>query len=331
MKHIHVVIPDLFLPESLAKDVCAGLSLPVLEKLLARSDAQPLPAQSLEAWLCGAFAIPYPAIAPVTLLADGLKPASDYWLRADPVHLHLNRDQMILQTNVSPSKDEAQQLCAHLNQYFSESGMSFVAPHPQRWYLRLDDDPGLATHSVYQVEGRNSRFYLPQGAAALKWHGVLNEIQMALHGHALYQAHEARGVLPINSVWLWGGGRAVALARPFDRFYGDSELAMAFAQAADIPYSNVSGEQGMVEEVLYVWEGLGAALRRGDFHAWREAVLKLERDHLAPLLRSLAAGDIQRITLDVPQEEGSRRYELTRAMLWKIWKRLQPLASYTLV
>jgi hypothetical protein len=121
MKHIHVVIPDLFLPKSLAKDVCAGLGLPVLEKLLARSDAQPLPAQSLEAWLCGAFAIPYPAIAPVTLLADGLKPAADYWLRADPVHLHLNRDQMILQTNVSPSKEEAQQLCAHLNQYFFES------------------------------------------------------------------------------------------------------------------------------------------------------------------------------------------------------------------
>lgn len=331
MKHVQVVIPDLFLPQSLAQEVCAGLSLPALEKILARSKAQSLPIHSLEAWFCEIFAVPDSAIAPVTLLADGLSPRDGYWMRADPVHLRLDRSQMILQTNVTVSLDDAQQLCATLNQHFAASEMRFFAPHPLRWYVRLDEDPELTTHSVSQVEGRNSRFYLPQGKTALKWHGVMNEIQMVLYGHPVNQACAERGALPPNSVWLWGGGRAVALSRPFDRVYGDSELAISFAQAANIAHARSLRKEAEFENALYVSDGLSAALRRGDFHAWRESLLMLEQDCLTPLLRSLAAGEIDRITLDVLQEENSRRYELTRSMLWKVWLRAQPLATYALV
>jgi hypothetical protein len=331
MKHVHVVVPDLLLPQSLAKDVCAGFRLSSLAKLLARGKVQTLPLHSLEAWLCQAFAAPNSAIAPITLLADGLQPESAYWLRADPVHLRLERDQMILQTNVSLAPEEAAQLCAHLNQHFADTGMQFFAPHPQRWYLRLADDPELITHSVYQVEGRNSRSYMPQGAAALTWHGVANEIQMLLYGHPLNQAYEERGALSVNSVWLWGGGRVADLARPFDRIYGDSELAELFARAADIPHARIYAGEDAAGDALYVWEGLSAALRRGDFYAWRESVQEFERDCLSPLLQKLADGEVERITLDAVQEETSFRYELTRAMLWKVWKRAQPLVSYALV
>lgn len=318
MKHVQIVIPDLFLPQSLAKDVCAGLQLPALEKILARSRQQSLPTHSLEEWLCDAYAVPDLAIAPVTLRADGMLPGDAYWLRADPVHLSLNRDQVILQTNVAPSMDEAVQLCAYLNQHFADSGMQFFAPHPQRWYLRLENDPQLQTHPVSGVDGRNSRLFMPQGGQALKWNSLLNEIQMALYAHPLHQASEARGMLPINSVWLWGGGRSVKLEQPFDRVYGDSELAHAFVQAGN----------EKAENALHVWEGLNIALRRGDFFAWREMLLHIERETLLPLLNTLKRGEIQRITLDALQEEGSRRFELARPMLWKVWRRPQPLVRY---
>ena len=101
MNHAHVVIPDLFLPKSEAAQVCADLHLPALEKILARGKVQPLSAHSLEAWLCRTFAVPELAIAPVTLTADGVATGDAYWLRADPVHLRLERAQMIVQTNVS--------------------------------------------------------------------------------------------------------------------------------------------------------------------------------------------------------------------------------------
>lgn len=331
MKHAHIVVPDLFLPQSLAAAVSADLLLPSLEKILARGKVQTLQTHSLEVWLCEVFAVPALAIAPVTLLADGLVPEEACWIRADPVHLRLDHAQMILQTNVSLNLEEARQLCESLNQHFSESGMKFYAPHPKRWYVRLDKDPQINTFSISQVEGRDSRFYLPQGNAALKWHGVMNEIQMLLFGNPINQACETRGGLPVNSVWFWGEGRAVTLAQPFTHIVSDSDLVKAFSMAANIRHSNMADKKEISGSTLYVWEGANVALRRGDYYAWRQSVLGFEENVALPLLRSLTCGELDTITLDVLQEDSSSRFELTRAMLWKFWKRPVALASYALV
>ena len=78
-----MVIPDLFLPHELMGEACSGLKLPALETMLARARQEPLARHSLEAWLCDAFGVTDSAIAPVTLLADGMEPGSSYWLRAE--------------------------------------------------------------------------------------------------------------------------------------------------------------------------------------------------------------------------------------------------------
>lgn len=337
MKNIHIVIPDLFLPPDLSAEVCAGLDLPALEALLARAQPESLQTETLEAWLCKAFGVADQSIAAVTLLADGMEPGAFCWLRADPVHLHLQRDQMILQADVQLSADEAAQLCASLNTYFSEAGFSeaglrFFAPHPQRWYLRLEHAPDMTTRPVSQVAGRNVHAHLPQGPDALNWHGVFNEIQMLFFEHAVNQSREARGELPVNSVWLWGEGRAAGqLAQPFDQVYGDSPLAAAFAHAAGIPHAalpdeahNWSDHEG--EAVLLVWEGLHRAIQQGDLQAWRSSLQRFEQCCAAPLLAELRAGRIAQITLDVLHGNSARRFVLTRGMAWKLWRRPKRLA-----
>lgn len=337
MKSVHLVVPDLFLPKEIAADVCAGLQLHALGKLLARAQSEPLPAESLEAWLCGAFGVDGQAIAPVTLLADGMEPGASYWLRADPVHLRLQRDQLILQPDMPLSPDEAAQLCVGLNAHFAGDGLRFFAPHPQRWYLQLDAVPDMLTHSLAWVTGRNVHAYLPQGHGALRWHGVFNEIQMLFHEHAVNQAREARGELPVNSVWLWGGGQAgKPLLRPFAGMYGDSPLAAAFAQAAGIPCAALPDDArdcaGKEEgEVLLVWEGLRRAIQRGDLHAWRASLQHFERCCAAPLMEALRAGRIARLTLDVPGNGAARRFVLTRSAAWKLWRRARPFTHYALV
>jgi hypothetical protein len=331
MKHAHVVIPDLFLPKSEAKNVCADLPLAAIEIFLARSKVKQLQTHSLAAWLCESFAVPELAIAPVTLSADGLNPEQAYWMRADPVHLRLDNARMILQTNVSLTIEEAQQLCESLNEYFSGSGMKFFAPCPQRWYVRLDEDPELATRSIYQVEGRDSRLYFPQGKAALKWHGVMNEVQMSLYGHPIGQACEARGGLPVNSVWLWGGGKAVPLTQPFSQIVSDSELTKAFAHVAKIAHSAFSEETLIKVDSLYIWEEASVALRSGDFYTWRQSVQRCEKHLVVPLLNALTAGVLDKITIDILQEENASRFEISRAWLRKFWKRPHSLASYALV
>lgn len=337
MKNVHIVIPDLFLPQEVAADACAGLELSVLEKLLARARSQPLAVNTLEAWLCEAFAVADQAIAPVTLGVDGMEAGEAYWLRADPVHLRLQRDQLILQAQVELSADEAMQLCASLNAHFADRGLRFFAPHPQRWYLQLGSAPDMSTRPVAQVAGRNVHMHLPQGAGALRWHGVFNEIQMLFFEHGVNEAREARGEPPINSVWLWGGGRAAGtLAQPYTKVCSDSQLASAFAQAAGVAHVVLADDvtpcvAGSDADVLIVWEGLCHALQQGDLHAWRVSLQRFEQHYAAPLLAALRAGRISQLTLDVPVTTAARRFVLTHRDAWKLWRRPGRLAHHSMV
>jgi hypothetical protein len=241
---------------------------------------------------------------------------------------------LILHPGVLPTADEAAQLCASLNTHFAADGLRFHAPHPQRWYLQLDDAPDMNTSPLAQVEGCNVYEHLPQGADALRWHSVFNEIQMLLHEHPVNQARETRGELPVNSVWLWGGGRdGGALKQAGVKMCSDSSLASAFAQVANIPNAALpddaaqwlAGDEG---GYLVVWEGLRRAFRRGDLLAWRDELQHFEQCCAKPLLNALRAGRIQRLTLDVVSTDVSRRFVLTRTAAWKLWRRPRPLAAY---
>jgi hypothetical protein len=330
MKNVHLVIPDLFLPAAQAAQACYGLRLPALEILLARARKAPLPQMALEAWLCTAFGVEAAAIAPVTLRADGVEAGAAYWLRADPAHLHLNRDQLILQPDISLSMDEAAQLCASLNAHFAGDGLHFVAPHPRRWYLRLDETPAIRTEPVAQVRGKNVHAHLPQGKDALRWNGLVNEIQMLLHEHPLNGVREARGELPVNSVWLWGGGRGAAkFMQPYASVGGDSELAAAFARSAGIACDARDAQDA--RDALIVWEGLRSSLQYGDMDLWRDALRQFELRHAAPLLSALRAGQLGRITLDALQAGTACRFVLTRNAARKFWLRPKPLVRYGFV
>ena len=206
MKSVHLIIPDLFLPKSFAAEVGAGLSLPALEKLLRRGQSERPEAVSLEQLLCGSFGVPFQdeaPIAPISAAFDGL--AAGCWMRADPVNLNLQRDQLMMSA-VQTGSGEAAALSASLNQHFAGQGLEFFAPHPQRWYVRLSELPRIRTTPLSQALGGDVRGVLPGGAEAARWHQLFNEIQMLLHAHPLNEAREARGEPTINSVWFWGGG-----------------------------------------------------------------------------------------------------------------------------
>ena len=330
MKSVHLVIPDLFLPKDIAAEVCADLRLPALEKLLARGRSENLQAAPLENHLCELFGMTCAADAPVAAVSaafDGL--AEGFWLRADPVHLRLQRDQMLL-AGVLPGVDEAAQFCASLNDYFSGQGMEFFAPHPQRWYVRLEALPRIRTTPLSGVLGENVRGELPTGEDAARWHQLFNEIQMVLFAHPLNEAREARGELPVNSVWLWGGGNSVPLLNDnYDYVSSDEILVEMFAAAAGIPFSawpkhwNIRGE----EKRLLVWTGLRSALQRGDLAAWRDALQDFETGYAQPLWQALLSGKLAQLRLDILGEHGIRRLSLKRGDTWAFWRRARRLAE----
>ncbi|MBI5007161.1 MAG: hypothetical protein HZB95_08530 [Nitrosomonadales bacterium] len=327
MDHLRLLIPDLFPPQDIAAEVCEGLRLPALEKLLARGRVQAGPAEPMEEWLCAAYAVH--AVAPLRAAADGLDTSDGYWLCADPVNLQLHRAQMMLIPDVAATREEAAALCDNLNAHFAGQGMRFFAPHPQRWYLRLQAAPLLATTPLRQAAWQDAKFHQPQGDDVLHWQRVMTEVQMLLYAHAVNQVRQTRGELLIGSLWLWGGGLAETAGRPFDVCGSDGVLSAAFAHisGASQRESVPALLDGKHQRGLWVCEGLRDARLRGDFARWRELVQQVETD-CAFLLQALQSGRLRKLTLHVLQADSARDYESTRAAAWKFWRPARSLAEY---
>lgn len=339
--HCHLLIPSLFPPGTVTRqnDPLHGIKAPALQTLLARASCVQAPPSEMESWLCEAFGVArqqdYPA-APLRLMADGIAPETHYWLRADPVHLGVERDQLVLsETSTFPLvQDEADALIATLNQHFAVDGLHFVAPQAQRWYLRLARTPALTTHGLYQAAGRNIHPLLPAGEEAMRWRALLNEVQMLLFEHPVNVAREERGIAPVNSIWLSGGGiLPQGLPQPFAHVWADDALARGLAQTARIPHENLPEnagtwlKQAAPGKHLLVLDTLRPLACYGDPHAWRSQLARLEEQWFAPLKQALQRGTIA-LTLHAPTPAGALSFTLTRGSLWKLWQPVRPLTSY---
>ncbi|MBK9160573.1 MAG: hypothetical protein IPM27_03230 [Nitrosomonadales bacterium] len=336
MKNVHLVIADLFLPQEIAAEVCAGLSVPCTEMMLARGCRVASQDISLESRLCELFGMPGAGsvpIAPLSAAFDGL--ADGNWLRADPVHLSLRREQMVLLPDVAVNAEEAAQWCDALNAHFAGQGMAFFAPHPQRWYVRLEESSRIETVPLSRAAGRNVHDLLPGGDDAMHWHRVFNDIQMLLFAHPLNEAREARGELPVNSVWLWGYGEGRAALQPsYESVVSDDVLAAMLAGAAEIPFLEWPARWHDTESdgrQLLLWTGLRRALRQGDLRAWRDALQDFELNHARPLWQALRAGKIGQLQVEILSGDTSRGWQLKRADSWAFWRRARPLAEGAMV
>jgi hypothetical protein len=140
------LVPHLF-PSTPLLEAAQDLRVPALETLLGRGSHQACPAEGVEAALCEALGITrqqdWP-LAPITLVADGGIAGDAYWLRADPVHLRVMRDRIMLAGSESTelSRQEADALTDAIRQHFG-ADLNPLPLHPQRWYLRFPQEPRL--------------------------------------------------------------------------------------------------------------------------------------------------------------------------------------------
>lgn len=330
MKNVHLLIADLFLPNDFAAEVCRDLQLPALEKILARGSASHTGVPvSLEAALCSLFAVPGAQVAPVSADFDGLD--AGCWLRADPVHVRLQREHLVMLPVLDVSANEALQLCASLNAHFADDGLEFFAPHPQRWYVRLESLPDMVTVPLSQASGRNIQGLLPTGAEARRWRHLFNEAQMLLFSHPLNEIREAQGVETINSVWFWGAGQRMICQAKYAHVSSDETLVEMLAKSAGISFDSwsPSWRDCGASETLLAWFGLRSALQCGDLAAWRAALQAFETDYAQPLWQALRAGKIDHLTLQVLGGDNMRQFELSRGASWAFWRRGRRLADYS--
>ena len=151
--------------------------------------------------------VPAAAITREFLAGDA---ADGTWLSADPawVQPDMNGVRLLACGQMQLDMDEAQALAEPLRPVFDEAGMQLKISTPDHWHLRLPGDtplPGFAAPE--QALGEDLAQHLPQGPEGRRWRVLLNDVQVLLHQHPLNARRQARGQAPVNSLWLWGGGR----------------------------------------------------------------------------------------------------------------------------
>ncbi len=313
--------------------------LPGLEGLLALTASRQDFSGEAIAWLCaggGKLAESLPA-APLSALGDALPATQGYWLRVDPVHLHLLRDSLVL-ADCSPfglAADEAEALVATLNRHFVADGLQFVAPAPDRWYLQLAEPLALTTHVPAVAIGGDADAWLPRGADAMRWHGWINEAQMLLHEHAVNAAREERGQLPVNSIWPWGGGELPAsVASPFHSVCADNVLArgLALAQGCVVQPLPAKAEewQARISQPgahLVVLDQLDTSAARQTPIRWQQTLQDLDARWLEPLLQRWKAGKLAGLHLHLAGMRKVASLTPQRSRRWQFWRKPPTLES----
>ena len=163
-------------------------------------------------------------------------PHATYRLCADPVHLGINGDAVTLDATASAdlSLEDAQSLIAHLNAHFAADDMHLSLVGSGEWLLETPRPIAATTTALFQVHGRSIETHLPQGCEARLLKRIGNEAQMVLHEAAVNLARQARGQLPINGLWLWGGGKGcgVAASNPAMTMVSNATHVRGMAMAA---------------------------------------------------------------------------------------------------
>ncbi|MBS0336369.1 MAG: hypothetical protein JSS40_06085 [Proteobacteria bacterium] len=339
--HCELIVPALLPGGEDAAAALEGLRLPALELLLARGRRRSDESISLERWLAQAFDLDEDAEVPagaLTFAASGGQPGDFAWMRADPAHLRLNRDALVFVPAVAfgVQSAEAEALAGHLNRHFGGE-LTFHPLSGERWCVRIEGTNilGLRTEPPAEVAGLDINRHLPSGEGSMRWHGLLNEIQMALHEHPVNEAREARGEPAVNSVWLWGAGRMPAEASaPFQSVTADDPLALGLARAAGLRHRTLPPDAGAWLErlpedgrQLLVLDTLRLPLALGDFEGLRTRLAELEGRWFAPLVAALKSGRVGMVTVLAPDGAELRAYESTRVDLRHFWRRPKPLPA----
>ena len=331
-RRLELVVPGLLGPVTDADAVARlGLDLPILGRLLARARLRVDPDADGEGALLRPFGIagpPWPTAAAARAgEVDDADPGERWWLRADPVHLRVDTTHARLfgAHALDLSVDETAALVARLNEFFAADGLAFEAPAPDRWYLGFERAFDLDTHAPERVAGRNVDPFLPTGADARAWRSWLNEVQMLLHDAPLNAQRERRGALPVNSVWLWGGGIAPAAGTAPAHVWSDEPVTRGLARRAGVAWQRRPDGPGEVAfepgTSLLVESGLVGPLVHGDIEGWLERLARLDRIWLSSLLERLRHGRLDR--LDIVPGDG-RRFTVTRVDLRRFWRRPRP-------
>jgi hypothetical protein len=289
----------------------------VLRAWTTRGDRLPDAASGRDASLRASFEFigtTLPAAA-LTRSLDAKDAATALWLRADPAWVMADAVTLRLMASggaLQLSDADSAALAGALKPLFGDAGFPLEATTPLRWYLRCPPGAQLPVFSpVDAALGDDVARHLPQGDAGKRWEYLLNEAQVILHHHAVNAERARRGQAPVNSLWIWGGGKLPDWVRTrFTDVRSDDDIVRALGAQAKVAVAPLS--QGLADDFdddLRMLVDLGMS----------RDVAALERDWLQPLQRALAERKVEAVELHFA---GGESYRYRHRHRWRIWRRI---------
>lgn len=244
--------------------------------------------------------------------------ARSVWLYVAPCHLRVEPAglRMLACADMGLSIEEAEDFVAVLKPLFGDLGYELLADTPERWYLRLAEGASAPQFSPpHEVLGADIGAHLPPGPAGLRWRHLLNEIQISLHPHRRNAERSARGLLPVNSLWFWGGGSLPnRVQSAHQNVVASDPLLLGLARLAG---ATVLTEADLPALIAAHRDALVDLRASTDFAALAAAWLE-------PLATALARGQLaagRMYFADGPT------FVLRRRQRWRFWRRAQALGA----
>lgn len=305
----HYLIPGLLGPAPTGKSDLPRL--PALDLLAARADREVVDAD----FVSTAFGLfghavdsssDLPSAAIRYAAVTGVEP--DGWvMRADPVSLVADRDQLVLFPVRPDDLDDelADVFCESFNRHVVGERLRLVAARADDWYLLSERDPEITTSALQLVSGRSIDGCLPSGTRASYWRSLLNDAQMLLHQiNSVHEVDTGRAG-PVNGIWLSGVGRLPARTRTrIGSVQGENRLVDALSRRAEA----VENEQLVVDCSLF------EASLAGDAVLWVDRLVALD----ALLGEAMTTGPLRVYSC------GAGVFDWRPSMRRRIWRRRRP-------
>jgi hypothetical protein len=235
-----------------------------------------------DSWWLARLASPSGVGNPAGAYRTAGTPGGRYRLCADPVHLEVHGDGVVLDASVAAglTVPESEALVACLTAHFSADRMSIRMVSPSEWVIDTDQQLQFSAPPLRRVHGRSIEPHMPSGPDGPRLRRLATEAQMLLHAAPANDQLSARGMPSINGIWLWGGGEAVALPpMPGTALLSDATHLRAMAAGAGCETGRLpESAKGLDRIDRYVLVDLDGRLE--DPESW---LRKLRSDWLAPL------------------------------------------------
>ena len=248
-------------------------------------------------------------------LSDDTASSSMPVVCADPVHFKPDRDTASLVPGrvLSIEPIDAEALIKSLNEFVREDGLEFEFHHASRWILRGVAAEDLASFPPHYLAERSISPYLTTSTDDRQWQRWQTEWQMLLHSHPVNQTRMAAGKLPINSLWIWGGGALADASAVSALVYTDDDDAKALCRGYGVPSRSLAeltelnaaldAEQSVARVIILDTSLLDAWMAR-DVEQLTDALRNINNELIPTLVDAFDRRQMSR--LDVVTEDGHR-------------------------